>query len=364
MSAVKPVASVHEHTSCEIIVTNSCNMACGYCIARDLPGPPMTVEIGRKAIDMFIYLAEGGKTIEFTFTGGEPLTEFGALKELTRYAIKHAHMAGMKACFVLKTNGSILDQDIIDFIKLNSIKVIVSIDGTPSAHDKHRMTAHGRATHAVVQNNLQILRKNRISCLASITVHPDLAHLLLENVRYLNELGLKEMDVGPAYGTVTWADSECLDLSRSLMNVADLIRDLNSEGHRIGVGPLRQESEHVGGILANCWGCHAASRNLAFLPNGQVTGCSALAMLVCKHPKLVLGDVFNGLNQPSVDNLVGLAKTRGEDRPICRNCETAANCTGGCLAINYSTTGLALIPPDIYCKTISTIPQAWGKAWG
>jgi len=247
----------------------------------------MTIEIGRKAIDMFVYLSEGCKSIEFTFTGGEPLTNYDVLEDLVGYAQDCTRKVDMQVFFVLKTNGLILNQDIIDFIRLNGIKVVVSIDGIPSVHDKHRRTACGKGTHSAVCRNLQMLLENQVSCVASVTVHPDSSHLVLDNVRYLNEVGLEQFDIGPAYGTVTWADADSLNLSQSLMDVAGYIRKLSNNGCEIKIGPLYQESEHVGGILSNVWGCHAASKNLAFLPNGQVTGCSALAMLTSKFPKLV-----------------------------------------------------------------------------
>lgn len=355
---------VHEHLTCEILVTNSCNMDCDYCIAKDLPGPSINIEIGRKAIDMFIYLSKGGKSIDFIFTGGEPLTEYEVFKDLVSYAQKRACETGIQAFFVLKTNGTILNQDIIDFMRSNCIEVIISIDGIPLIHNRHRKATSGKGTHDVVYRNLQTLLKNQISCVASITVHPDSSQSVLENVRYLRDLGVEQIDIGPVYGTITWSDIDYSNLSRSLMKVARYICQMNIEGHRVRIEPLHQESEHVGGILSNQWGCHAASTNLAFLPNGQIAGCSSLAMLVSKFPELILGNVFNGLDQLSIDRLIRLAQAKREDRPLCKNCKTSINCTGGCLAINYSTSGKALIPPDVYCKTISTIPEAWYRAWG
>ena len=105
---------IHEHLTCEILITNSCNLNCDYCIAKHLPGPSMSVEVGRKAIDMFVYLSKGGKSIEFIFTGGEPLTKYEVFKDLVSYAKKRACEAGMQAFFVLKTNGTILNQNIIN----------------------------------------------------------------------------------------------------------------------------------------------------------------------------------------------------------------------------------------------------------
>jgi uncharacterized protein len=323
----------------------------------------MSNEIGRKAIDMFVYLAEGGKSIEITFTGGEPLIEFPVLAYLTDYAQQRVREAGMQAHFVLKTNGTILNQDIIDFMRLHCIRIVVSIDGSSVVHDRHRRTAGNKRTHDIVCRNLLALLHNQIPCVASVTVHPDSSLMVLESIRYLHGLGVEQIDIGPAYGTVTWSNLDNLNLSQSLMDVAGYVREVNNKGYRIDVGPLYRESEHVGGILSDQWGCHAASTNLAFLPNGQVTGCSALGMLISRFPELVLGDVFDGLDQLAIDHLLQLAQTRGEDRPACQGCKVAANCTGGCLAINYSTSGFALIPPDVYCQTIATIPKAWRTAW-
>jgi uncharacterized protein len=323
----------------------------------------MTSEIGRKAIDMFLYLAEGGKTIEITFSGGEPLSDFLILKDLVSYADENIRAAEMQPYFVLKTNGTILNQEIIEFIQMHHMKVVISIDGASNTHDKHRKTITGDETHSNVVRNILNLLYNKISCVASITVHPDSSALIMDNVRYLHSLGLEQFDIGPAYGTVVWADTDIINLAQSLLDVADYIREMNAKGCGIEIGPLYRESEHVNDQLSDSWGCHAASTNLAFLPNGQITGCSALAMGVLQFPNLVLGDVFDGLNQLAVDNLLEVAQANRAQRQTCHKCDSASNCSGGCLAINYSTSGEALTPPALYCHTISTIPKAWRRAW-
>jgi len=325
----------------------------------------MTCEIGQKVIDMFLYLSEGGKTVEITFTGGEPLSNFSVLKYLTNYAEKHIREAQMQPYFVIKTNGTMLNEEVTKFVKEHNMKVVVSIDGTSDVHDKHRRTLNGQNTHRVICRNVSNLIKNQIPCVASLTVLPDSSAEILKNIRYLfSRVGIKKFDVGPAYGTVLWEKADIISFTQSLLEVADYIREVNQNGKLIEVGPLFQESEHVGGFLSEVWGCHAASSNLAFLPDGQVTGCSALAMEIQRFPNLNLGNVFDGLNQNAVDNLLEVAQTSGKDRPACNGCNAATNCTGGCLAINYSTNGKALTPPAVYCNNISTIPEAWNRAWG
>lgn len=364
MSDVQPASIMYEYASCEILLTNSCNMTCGYCIAKGLPDQSISIDIGKRAVETFVFLAEGCKLIEFTFTGGEPLTRFGVLVAITEYAEEVANRAGMKANFILKTNGLILNQTILEYLQTHRIRVVVSIDGKTEAHDRHRRTRSGRATQAVVSANIEVLLKSQIECVASITVHPDASALLMENVKYLHANGIEDMDIGPAYGTVTWTESETQSFCKSLMEVSEYISAATKRGERIAIEPLLLESDHVGGKLAHCWGCHAGSNHLAFLPNGNIVGCSALAMIALTFPELVLGNVIAGLEQSSVDSFLRLAQARGEDRLACSGCQTAENCTGGCLAINFSSTGLSLTPPDVYCKTISTIPRAWLRAWG
>lgn len=355
---------LHEHLSCELILTTFCNMRCAYCVARHLPDSTMSVETGRRAIDMFVDLAQGASSLEVTFTGGEPLIEFTTLKDLTVYAQQRATEVGASIFFVVKTNGTILNQTIIDFLNAKRIKLVVSIDGTLENHDEYRKDPAQNGTHYIVSRNLKVVLQNAIPCVASITVHPRLCKTALDSVRYLHNLGVEQIDLGPAYGTVKWTKSEGFAFSKSMNDVANYMREMAAAGKNLEVGPIYKESEHVGDMLSDHWGCGAASTNIAFVPDGRITGCSALAMLIPRYPKLVLGDVWKGLEEHATKRLLQLAQAGIQKRPSCQRCEAAVNCKGGCLAINFSTTESPFTPPEFYCKTMRSIPNAWQTAWG
>lgn len=357
------MAALYEEVCCELLLTSSCNMRCTYCIAREVPRGRMTREIGRRAVDLFLSLAEGAKSVEFVFTGGEPLLEFALLQDLTGYARRRTRRAGMEASFVLKTNGLLLTREMLRFLKRSRISVALSIDGRAGVHNRCRKNGGRRGTHAAVEKHLRALLDQGVPCVASMTVHPRTCRAVPEGVRYLHELGANQIDVGPAYGTVTWSEADCDELERAFEGVADYLREVNSEGTRLEVGPLFERSEHVGGQLAECWGCRSASSNLAFLPNGQVAGCSALGMIAAEFPELILGDVWNGLDAAALARLLRAARRGVEERPGCQGCPTAPDCTGGCLAINYAQNRAAGNPPEFYCRTIAAIPKAWTRAW-
>jgi len=153
-------------------------------------------------------------------------------------------------------------------------------------------------------------------------------------------------------------------LNPLLTHVAAYAKGVRESGGVLEVGPLYRDSEHTGSQLCNSWGCGAASTNLAFLPEGQITGCSALAMLLPRFPVLLLGDVMRGLDGDAVTQLLSLAQAGPEHRLKCQKCSAATDCAGGCLAINYAESSSAFLPPDFYCQTISAIPKAWATLWG
>jgi len=357
------VSRVYDYLTAELLLTSDCNLACSYCIARDLPKATLSIEEGKKSIDLFIRLGDGASFVEFTLTGGEPLLVYPLVERLIGYAEEQAQAAGMDASFILKTNGTILNEAIIDFACAHRLKVVISIDGVPNVHDRHRLTKKHCPTHSIVLHNLMALLEHDVQCVASITIHPDACANLSDSVRQLHEMGIDCIDVGPAYGTVNWSDSDINTMVDSIIEIGRYIRDVHSAGGELEVGPLYHFTEHVGGVLKDSWGCHAASTNLAFMPNGQIVGCSSLAMLATRYPELVIGDVTNGIYTAALDRFLELTQAGVQRRPYCQRCEAAPNCTGGCLAINLSQNGTPFSPPCFYCRTISIIPTAWSYAW-
>ncbi len=356
-------SEIHSHLTAELMLTSDCNMACSYCIAHDLPKATLSVEKGMKAIDLFISLGFGCSSAEITLTGGEPLIVFPLAKKLICYAEEQTRALGIDPSFVLKTNGTILNESIIDFICEHHLKVVISIDGDQDTHDRHRLTKQHHPTHSLVLHNLKLLLERNVECVASVTIHPDACSSLSDNVHQLYDLGLKHIDVGPTYDTVKWSESNVSILIDSLLDIGRYIRKVRSSGGELELGPLYRFTEHVGGALQNSWGCHAGSTNLAFMPNGQIVGCSSLAMLTTRFPGLIIGDVKNGMYGDVLDRFLEIAQASVDRRMYCKNCKTAPNCTGGCLAINLSQCGSPFSPPNFYCRTISVIPKAWHYAW-
>ncbi len=144
-------------------VSHACNMACAYCFGKHGSWGSkvkiMSPEIAKKAIRFFSNCSpDSTKKVEIVFIGGEPLLNLPAIKA----AVKETrNFPDYDFKLKIATNGTIINKEIIQFLKKNKIQVGCSYDG--QEHDRHRVFKDGRATSEIILRNLNLLRRNNIS---------------------------------------------------------------------------------------------------------------------------------------------------------------------------------------------------------
>jgi uncharacterized protein len=142
-------------------VTESCNLACGYCIfsgnyegERLLGKKHMSFDTAKKALDLAA--PQFGETAYIGFYGGEPLNNFKLIQEIVGYTKRQ--YPEQNAIFSLTTNFVNADK-YLDFIIENGICANISLDGPKEVHDKYRVTRHGEPTFDRIMFNLSLLEK-------------------------------------------------------------------------------------------------------------------------------------------------------------------------------------------------------------
>jgi uncharacterized protein len=104
-------------------ISNSCNLKCGYCFAHDcMDGRLMNIPDGKHILDN---LADNKKQKRIIFHGGEPLMNYNLIKKLVHYSNSKKY----NFAFSMQTNGTLLNDNIIEFCKKNKIAPCVSLDG-------------------------------------------------------------------------------------------------------------------------------------------------------------------------------------------------------------------------------------------
>lgn len=137
ISRLKDFTSLHM-----IVATLRCDYTCNYCqvsrqnLSADSNQFDMSIETAEKALD-FIFKSPS-KFIKIEFQGGESLLNFS----LIRYVVERAEIISREKRrsiqYVIATNLSPINQEILDFCQKYSVYISTSLDGPKELHDKNR----------------------------------------------------------------------------------------------------------------------------------------------------------------------------------------------------------------------------------
>lgn len=141
-------------------VTQQCNLRCSYCAYSGVyegnrvhSNKRMDFSTAKKAIDYFVKNSKEKNEIHLSFYGGEPLLEFDLIKQCIAY-IKLI-VQGKKITFGMTTNGTLLTDEVVTFLKENNINITISLDGSKDEHDINRKFKSGEGSFDVIMTNVK-----------------------------------------------------------------------------------------------------------------------------------------------------------------------------------------------------------------
>lgn len=170
-----------------IILTDECNFACSYCYqARGAARLEASTLI--RAIDLF--RPYFGRQCVVSFYGGEPLLAFDLIQKAVLEVNTLAHGNGKGPRFSLITNGSLLNDDILEFLARHEFKIELSFDGL--AQDISR----GKGSSELLLSAIhRILSEPRLSLETNSVFTSETVGLVSESVELLVKLGVPKLDI-------------------------------------------------------------------------------------------------------------------------------------------------------------------------
>lgn len=124
-----------------ILPNNVCNFRCTYCYsAEGRSGKTIDFEKLKSAIRYFLdsNRAPGERLTISVLGGGEPLLSWHVVMPALELAYELAAKRGQKLPVSIVTNGSILTDDIVDYLKVREISLSVSFDILPEIQNMQR----------------------------------------------------------------------------------------------------------------------------------------------------------------------------------------------------------------------------------
>ncbi len=123
-----------------IVPTLRCNNRCGYCqVSRQGPsssGYDMTTEIAERAVE-FTFRSPA-RRLKVEFQGGEPLLQFPLVRYIVETSLERSQAQSRYVEFVICTNLSLLDDDILEFCAAHEVYFSTSLDGPKALHNLNR----------------------------------------------------------------------------------------------------------------------------------------------------------------------------------------------------------------------------------
>jgi uncharacterized protein len=362
-------ANVEEGRLVELLLTEKCNLACGYCLAgANQAMPHMKAETAHRTVDL-AFAMPGDEAITFEFSGGEPFLRFELMREITDYIRTHPRAADRRAYICVQTNGTLLDEERVDWIVRNEAIVGLSLDGDPASHNQSRPQVNGRESFSKVQRGVDLMQRAGIDFGVLVVLNRANAGSVEALIDFLLENGLRSLKLNPiAYlGTARAAwdrfglkEDEILDY---VQRFARLIVDGGLPIHEANLIDMTRhlvsKTRHSRCVRGHC-GAGDTFNTIA--ADGSIYPCGRAT----QSPGLKLGHVDEKLDALTDvgarnEHIQAIKARRPATLDDCVVCSYRELCQSGCSAQAYERYGTVRhkTPECSYFKTMYPYLMRW-----
>ena len=344
----KPLAGKLKEKSAGVIkalclhVAHTCNLNCSYCFASQgkYHGDRaiMSYEVGKRALDFLVENSGTRKNLEVDFFGGEPLMNFGVVKDLVAYARSIEKEKNKNFRFTLTTNGLNITDEVIDFANKEMSNVVLSLDGRKEVHDRFRVDLAGRGSYDRIVPLFQKFvekRGGKNYYMRGTFTHynPD----FLNDIKAMLDLGFTEISMEPVVcaendpSALTAEDREIV--KKQYEDLAKLMIDRRNAGKPFTFYHYMIDLKGGPCIYKRVSGCGSGTEYMAVTPWGDLYPCHQFV----GEEKFRLGSVFEGVTNLEKQNEFAACNVYAREE--CADCWAKLYCAGGCAANAYHATG-------------------------
>ena len=306
--------------------TTGCNFACPYCFEGDKVDKRMTPIVINNLLS-FINSYQNAKELNITWYGGEPLIAFDIMKTIVERIKKECKIE--IASHSIVTNGYLINNSVIDFMKKNPFKKIqITFDGIKENHNKTRcLKGSQQPTYDKIMSNVDRL----ISEMSDKTIISLRININKDNERDFTEMYKFIKDRYPN--------------NNSVVVYPGFIRESNKDCSIMCYKSIYGKSRYT--FYKNI---AEKGLNVDFYPQNLHKGCMA-----CRNNSLIIGPegeiykCWNDFNNPQ--RIVGYIRDRKMTNPTiisryaydttiyndlkCKECKLFPICDGGCAWLRY-----------------------------
>ena len=281
-------------------IAHACNLGCKYCFAGEgeYYGPCglMSEEVGKQALDYLVAHSGGRRNLEVDFFGGEPLLNWDVVKALVKYGRELEKTHDKNFRFTLTTNGTLLTDEMMEFINQEMSNLVLSIDGRPEVHDRMRPYHNGKGSHEGLVEKYKKAADSRNQF--NYYVRGTYTHFntdFSEDVLYLADQGFEQISVEPVVAPPTEAyaltEEDLPVLIEQYDRLADEMLKRRRAGKPFNFFHFMIDLEGGPCVYKRLSGCGAGCEYVSVTPWGDIYPCHQFV----GQEEFLLGNVKDGI---------------------------------------------------------------------
>lgn len=345
-----------------LIVTHACPLACRYCFVHQEPSR-MTLETAMDAAKFLIANAEEtGQVPGINFFGGEPMVMWDSIIVPLTNCIRKEYKKPFDLS--ITTNGVLLNEERIKFMKDNGFGLLLSIDGAKETQDYNRPYHNGAGSFDTLAPLLPKIVTTFPNVTFRSTTIPATCGHVFENIMFAKDSGFNNFFVVPNVFE-EWDENSKATLTEEFNKYVDYYID----EYRAGRIPITfstleecfRDIKMINSAIQNkqyrthskcnaCGKCGLGANKFASIhPNGNLYGCQEMTSNEGDESIFYIGNIYTGVEDDRRQALMDLFDSESAKGPNCESCMYNRVCDGGCVANNYLITGSLNGMPPMFC---------------
>lgn len=314
-------------------VTHGCNMSCKYCFASTLQDRKsvMPLSIARDAIINMIKGNPDSDRYTIYFFGGEPLLHKQFIRDVVEIAKEEISSKRNKnVCFLLNTNGTLIDNAMMRFFVQEKFTVTVSIDGPQKVNDANRLFLNGRGSFRRIAENIERLKKGSVNFNLRATISPK-EMKLLETFQFFESMKIPysyafTIDSNEKDRSTTHFDDKGIKaVDKQLGEVIQFLTRKFINGETIYCNDFQRNINRLRTKSVRYHGCEAGRSNFIVNEAGQYYPCQNML----SYQETSVGNVSEGINY---SKLQFFRSKEVSQLASCQECWAKYLCGGSCEA--------------------------------
>ncbi|MDD5668809.1 MAG: radical SAM protein, partial [Candidatus Omnitrophica bacterium] len=353
-------------TDLTLNIVKGCNLRCRYCwnqfgaYKENSSGDisRMNTDVAFKAVDLLLKESHGSRDVVVDFYGGEPLLNFGLIKEVIRYCGDKQKKRGINFRFLLATNGTLLDKEKGEFLIGNGVDVALSLDGSREIQDTQRPFPGNKGSFGRIMKNLSLLKKGYRERLVGRATFTPYSQDIIKTFKFLRSMGFERIEVCESeqagYGLQS-KNRFFFTGESGLRRLKVLYNDLAAfYADEVMKGRLNYENTyfnrffkqlsrlyHIQSVTGTC---SAGFSLMAVDMDGGIYPCTAFVGI----SRFMIGDTVSGINEKKLSDFLNTKISSSHDCKICWAKRICRGC-GSCYNLNYFASRKANRPDPYYC---------------